>query len=241
MTIIRREAKRNYSVIINDCFADRSLSGELLGMITYLLSRPGNWQVKVQPLAARMRWGRDKTYNCLNALADRGYIERRQDRDESSGKFGPVEYLVYDERVAGLSGERKPLTEMPLPENQKAAKRINTKNQKILPPKSPRSRRVEVEECSPREEGRSSPRTGMSPSAKASEQKAARPWANRGKFEAELAVRLGTEGWDILSSLPDWRLTQLCREQSRSQVTDNQIFELRTAYLQNQARSSSEG
>ena len=185
-----------------------------------------------------MGWGRDKTYNALNALAALRYIERRQERDDINGKFGAVEYVVYDERVAGLASEPKPLTEMPLPENQKAAKRINTKSQKMLPPKSPNRRGDKVEDCSPREEGRSSPRTGLSPAPKAFEQRATRPWANRGKFEAELADRLGNEGWDILSSLPDWRLIQLCREQSRSQVTDKQIFDLKTNYLQNKARSS---
>ncbi|MGB9115152.1 hypothetical protein [Bradyrhizobium sp.] len=223
MTIIRREAKRNYSVIINDCFADRSLSGELLGMITYLLSRPDNWQVKVQPLAARMRWGRDKTYNCLNALADHGYIERRQDRDESSGKFGPVEYLVYDERVAGLSSERKPMTEMPLPENQKAAKRINTESQKILPPKSPKHNPGEGSKGSPREEFRPSPRVDQ-----LSPERTAKPWAERGKYEAEIIARLGAEGMDILSSLEEWKLTQLCRSQSRGTLTDERILELKT-------------
>jgi hypothetical protein len=81
-----------------------------------------------------MGWGRDKTYNALNALADLMYIERRQQRDGINGKFGAVEYIVYDERVAGLSSEPKPLTELPLPENQKAAKKINKESQKILPP-----------------------------------------------------------------------------------------------------------
>lgn len=226
--IVRRKVSRNFTIITNNCFDDPSLSGELLGLLTYLLSRPNNWQIRPQPLGRRMGWGRDKTYSALNALADLMYIERRQQRDGANGTFGAVEYIVYDERVAGLSDKPEPLTEMPLPENQKAAKRINTKSQKILPPKSPSSKAGESLSGSPREEFRPSARVGQRPS-----ERRAKPWSERGKYEAEIMARLGFEGIDILSSLDDWQVTQLCRAQSRGAVTDEQIFELKTRYLAN--------
>jgi hypothetical protein len=224
--IVRRKVSRNFTIITNNCFDDLSLSGELLGLLTYLLSRPNDWQIRPQPLARRMGWGRDKTYDALNALADLLYIERRQQRNGTNGKFAAVEYIVYDERVAGLSDERKPLTEMPLPENQKAAKRINTKDQKILPPKSPNREAGESPKSSPREEFRPSPRVGQR-----SSERTAKPWNERGKYEAEIIARLGAEGMDILTSLADWRVTQLCRSQSRGALTDDQILELKADYL----------
>ncbi len=221
--IIRRKVSRNFTIITNNCFEDLSLSGELLGLLTYLLSRPDNWQIRPQPLAKRMRWGRDKTYDALNALADLMYIERRQQRDGTNGKFRAVEYIVYDERVAGLSDERKPLTEMPLPENQKAAKRINTESQKLPPPKSPNP--GESSKDLPKEEIRPSPRVGQR-----SSERNAKPWAERGKYEAEIIARLGADGMDILSSLEEWRLTQLCRSQSHGTLTDEQTLELKVRY-----------
>jgi hypothetical protein len=42
MTIIKRKVTRNFTVIANDCFDDQSLTGEMLGMLTYLRSRPNN-------------------------------------------------------------------------------------------------------------------------------------------------------------------------------------------------------
>jgi hypothetical protein len=71
MTIVRRKVRSNYTVIANDCFNDEELSGEKLGVLAYLLSRPHNWNVKLPALKKRMRWGRDKTYAVLNSLADR--------------------------------------------------------------------------------------------------------------------------------------------------------------------------
>jgi hypothetical protein len=223
--IIRRKVSRNFTIITNNCFEDLSLSGELLGLLTYLLSRPDNWQIRPHPLAKRMGWGRDKTYDALNALADLMYIERRQQRDGTNGKFRAVEYIVYDERVAGLSNERKPLTEMPLPENQKAAKRINTESQRLLPSKSPKHKPAEGAKGSPRDEFRPSPRVDQR-----SPERSAKPWAERGRYEAQIIERLGADGMDILSSLEEWKLTQLCRSQSRGTLTHEQILELKARY-----------
>jgi hypothetical protein len=171
----------------------------------------------------------------LNALADLRYIERRQQRDGANGKFRAVEYIVYDEPVAGLSDERPPLTEMPLPANQKAAKRINTENQKILPPKSPNHKPAEGAKGSPREEFRPSRRV-----ERQSPRSSAKPWVERGKYESEILSRLGPDGMDVLLSLEEWKLTQLCRSQSRGTLTNEQIIELKTNY-RTKARSLTEG
>src|SRR5690349_21207806 len=103
MTIIKRKVTSDFTVIINDCFNDETLSGEEIGLLVFLLSRPPNWNVRLPALKKRMRWGRDKTYDVLNSLADKGYIERRQERDSRTGAFGKVEYLVYDGSFAASS------------------------------------------------------------------------------------------------------------------------------------------
>jgi hypothetical protein len=90
-------------------------------------------------------------------------------------------------RAQGIAqaGDESPLTEMPLPENQKAAKKINNKSQQLLPPKSPGRKAGEISKGSPGEEFRPSPRVGQR-----SSERNAKPWNERGKYEAEIIARL---------------------------------------------------
>jgi hypothetical protein len=138
MTIIRRKVTRNFTVLANDCFQDERLGGEDLGALTYLLSRPNDWQVRPPSFSRRMRWGCDKTYAVLNTLAAFGYIERRQQRDPKTGAFQAVEYIVYDEPVGAPLPENpeaatEPSPALPIPANTKAAKKPNIESKKISP------------------------------------------------------------------------------------------------------------
>jgi hypothetical protein len=146
------------------------------------------------------------------------YIERGQERDGANGKFGSVEYIVYDERVAGLSSEPRPETEMPLPEIPKAAKEVNTiKKQFPLNPPS-----VPVDKLSglPREEGR--------PASRA----VAAPLRNQGELEMQLAQRLGEEGLEILDMLnKNDQLTQACLDLRDGKLGDHELATLKIKYL----------
>jgi hypothetical protein len=81
------------------------------------------------------------------------------------------------------------------------------------------------------------------PSAKqegkrASERPATRPnyaftssaFSNRGTFESQIAGRIGPEGYDVLASLPDWRLNALCHSEREGKLRDEQIVELRATF-----------
>lgn len=95
-SIIRAEKNRDnpYVMIARLVFEDERLSWKAKGIIGYLLSRPDNWQVNVADLQGRSTDGRDSCYAGLKELADHGYIEKRQLRE--NGKLAGYEYVVFE-------------------------------------------------------------------------------------------------------------------------------------------------
>lgn len=73
---------------------DKKLSYEALGMLSYLLSKPADWEVMPDELV-REGCGRDKVYRILKELKTKGYIAR--DRHQTpEGKFVWDDYRVYE-------------------------------------------------------------------------------------------------------------------------------------------------
>src|SRR5687768_12984623 len=94
--IIRRKHNANYTVVPNGPINDEALTFEALGLLTYLLSRPDNWQVRTDQLRMRGGLGKDKAQSLMRLLIDTGYVVRRQCRAENSNQFKAWEYIVYD-------------------------------------------------------------------------------------------------------------------------------------------------
>ena len=92
--IIRSALTENYTVIPNALLNDTDISGECLAMMVYLLSKPTDWQLSVKNLMKRFGWGRDKTYQAIAGLIERGYVIKNAQRNE--GKFNSYTYFVYD-------------------------------------------------------------------------------------------------------------------------------------------------
>lgn len=105
MSIVRNPIRdeQPYTVFSNDLLNDETLSADALGVLVYLLSKPGNWRVLPGPLGKRFGCGRDKIYRIMNELIVAGYAQRFQDRD--GGSFGDQNFLV--------SNEKSPLPENP--------------------------------------------------------------------------------------------------------------------------------
>lgn len=94
--IIRRKHNANYTVVPNGPINDEALTFEALGLLTYLLSRPDNWQVNISQLRLRGELGKDKAQSLMRLLIATGYVVRRQYRAENSNQFKAWEYIVYD-------------------------------------------------------------------------------------------------------------------------------------------------
>lgn len=97
MTVLRIHKKQqNFVILDKTCLNDESLSWGAKGLHAYLISLPDNWKVRVSDLKERARNGRDAVRGLLCELEQAGYIQKSTHRDDASGRFGGVEYLVLE-------------------------------------------------------------------------------------------------------------------------------------------------
>jgi hypothetical protein len=121
-TIIRAERHdQPYFMLARSVAQNTKLSYEALGLLTYLLSKPGDWVVQPETLM-RVKSGRDKVYRLLRELIEAGHIEKRAHRGEHQ-RIAGVEYIVYEiPRAVSPCTENpdtvKPDTEKPDTENK---------------------------------------------------------------------------------------------------------------------------
>ena len=95
-TVIKRVVKEaKYAQIDNDLINNRELSFKALGIMTYILSKPDDWQIYISDLC------RDK--DCeksiragLNELKDKKYMQRYRVYDMDTGKVHHWETLVSE-------------------------------------------------------------------------------------------------------------------------------------------------
>lgn len=106
---------------------DKTLSYEARGLLGYLLSKSGNWEVRVKDLQI-VGCGRDKVYRVLGELQAKGYIGGRTKYQDEKGQWHWTPYDVYETRELNPFTE-KPYTANPYTENTeiKAVKK-NTKD-----------------------------------------------------------------------------------------------------------------
>lgn len=81
--ITRIKQKEAYSCIDNSVINDTRLDWKDLGLLIYLLSKPGNWQVHTNQLIKERRLGRDGVQSIQKRLQDCGYMGFHRD---STGK-----------------------------------------------------------------------------------------------------------------------------------------------------------
>lgn len=115
MSIIRVQKNSNYSVISNVHLQDETLSWKAKGILSYLLSKPDNWQVYIAHLKNQSTDGRDATASGIRELINAGYISRDYTRNEV-GQMTGRSYVVYEssfEQKAVNKGDN-PKTENPL-------------------------------------------------------------------------------------------------------------------------------
>jgi hypothetical protein len=95
--IIRHKHKGRYTIVPNAIFNDDRLSLGAKGLLGYLLSRPGNWNVRHDQLQRQLGVGRKLLSKYLTELEKAGYLERdeEQGRDEYN-RFTTLNYIVRD-------------------------------------------------------------------------------------------------------------------------------------------------
>lgn len=97
--MIRRSPRPDigWSTFSNDVLADSELSFRALGVLVYILSKPDDWTVRAEELAASHAEGRDAVLTAMEHLELAGYMVRR--RYQNSRGHWQQECVVYDRPV----------------------------------------------------------------------------------------------------------------------------------------------
>jgi len=93
-----------------------SLSWKAKGLLSYLLSRPDDWTIRIGDLVKRSTDGDYSTRGAIKELMEAGHLIRKQGRTDGA-KFDTVTYDVYEE----------PLRDNPQAENPQAENRALNK------------------------------------------------------------------------------------------------------------------
>lgn len=140
MPIVRRTMSSGFTPISNLLADDDELPFDARGLLVYLLSKPPDWEVNIKNLVAaggknangRNNTGRDRVYEILKILCNKGYVSREERRHK--GRFVVFEYIVYGDAFPNLF----PVTEIPemdrpVPEKQEVVQPFPEKPDVGLP------------------------------------------------------------------------------------------------------------
>ncbi|UKI15482.1 MAG: helix-turn-helix domain-containing protein [Ruminococcus sp.] len=87
MGAIRRSFKKNFTMVHNEYLNDPRLGGAEMGWLTYMLSRPDNWNFSIEGLAHTHSDGKTKIITALNKLKSFGYFRRIKLIDDTTGRI----------------------------------------------------------------------------------------------------------------------------------------------------------
>ena len=119
MPVFRVDKSRDFTVVANCIFKDRSLSAKAKGILVEMLSLPESWDFTLKGLTTLFTDGIDSIRQGINELESRGYIVRERKRD-ARGRLGGMEYVIYEtphKAVENSPESAEPMTEEPTAEN----------------------------------------------------------------------------------------------------------------------------
>lgn len=119
MAIVRIPKINNYTIMSNHHLTDPALSLKAKGLMSYMLSRPDNWDFTIEGLACQNKEGTDAISRVIHELENRGYISRRRIRNQA-GKFTDMEYNILEcplKNAAATPVPEKPAAEKPVPKH----------------------------------------------------------------------------------------------------------------------------
>ncbi len=137
MSVFRVDKSRDFTVISNTVFKDKTLSARAKGLLAEMLSLPEDWDYTLKGLATLFSDGIDSIRSGIRELEAHGYMVRKRVRDEK-GRLAGVEYVIYEtpqpvENSAPTESEPTidvPATESPSQEVATTYKILNKSNTK---------------------------------------------------------------------------------------------------------------
>lgn len=151
MPVFRVDKSRDYTVLSNNIFKDRTLSAKAKGLLAEMLSLPENWDYTLKGLTFLFSDGLDSVRQGIKELEEHGYVVRERKRDEK-GRLGEMEYVIYetphnanadDTPVCTSPTEDSPVLDFPIQEESvqekptQLNKNISSKNLSITHESNP--------------------------------------------------------------------------------------------------------
>ena len=99
-----RRSNRPFAQIDVAGLVDKSLSFRSKGLLAYLLSRPPEWETRVETLSSISTEGEKAIYSSINELIDAGYVTRKQVR-RMDGTWAPVDYWFFEKPLDALRAQ----------------------------------------------------------------------------------------------------------------------------------------
>jgi hypothetical protein len=230
MTIVRREHRAQFTIVPNAIFRDDRLSIEAKGVLGYLLSRPHNWQVRLDHIGRTLRVGRKKLQRIFRELIGAGYVTREQLRTTDASRFCEIDYVVRDVPLGLID----PVDTPPSPQGGKG-------------PAEPRGRKGPAYEEYPQVpngpaykelDNKKGTDVPIGPSVvegavdSPGEERSHRRALDPARFDADIVALFDdrSEGWELLCVLPDEVLAQLRERMRRRDLDAHALVELRQRY-----------
>ncbi len=131
MAVFRVDKSRDYTVLSNNIFKDRTLSAKAKGLLAEMLSLPESWDYTLKGLTYLFSDGLDSVRQGIKELEEHGYVVRERKRDEK-GRLGDMEYVIYETPHKAVSSEKQedtpvcasPVLESPVLENPTQAEPV---------------------------------------------------------------------------------------------------------------------
>ena len=123
------KSDQNPYVILDKRFlSDSRISWRSKGILSYLLSKPDDWQTREADLIKQSTEGRDAVRAALRELEACGYMQKEQ-RRSGRGAFATNEYIIIEAPLTENPSTVKPSTVSPSPENPTHTNNDSTKNE----------------------------------------------------------------------------------------------------------------
>lgn len=106
MSTIRVHKTKNFTIMSNYHFKEKTMSLKAKGLLSLMLSLPDDWNYSVSGLVKLSKDGKDSVMSALSELEKFGYLSRSKIVNEK-GQFSGIEYNIYEE----------PQLEFPVAEN----------------------------------------------------------------------------------------------------------------------------
>lgn len=123
--IFKKRLQNRFTAISNEICVNTSISTDARWCLWYLLTKPEDWEVRVNDIRQVSGWGRDKVKSAINELVNARYVVKRQERADG-GQFDINAYDVYEFPVADYPLTENPLTACPVTENTSLNKDLKT-------------------------------------------------------------------------------------------------------------------